>query len=105
MYRPIGVRQGLRCCVVQYQGWFGTRGRELLAIGNHGGGDVVPVERRLWITLPQIAQKKSGPAPQVEHHRPRREMGRDMCCEKCPEGFAKALWVRPGHALHKLLVR
>jgi hypothetical protein len=52
-----------------------------------------------------MAQKKSGPAPQIEHHRPRREMGRDMGCEKCPKGFAKALWVRPGHALQKFFVR
>src|SRR5215813_14040803 len=105
MHRTIGVRQRLRCCVVQHQGWLGTRGRELLTIGNHGRGDIVPVERRLWIALSQIAQKKSWPAPQVKHHWPRREMRCDVRCEKGPESFAKALWVRPGHALRKFLVR
>ena len=76
-----------------------------LAVRHHRLGHVVAVQRRRRIALTEVAEEERRPAPEIEHGRARRQIGRHARGEERPEGVVEALRVRGDHALQQVVVR
>ena len=79
--------------------------RELPAVVDHRGRDVVAVERRAGNALAEIAQQEPRAAAQVDDHRTCWQARPDLSAEERPEGRLESLPVGRDHPLQELLVR
>ena len=83
----------------------GARVRELLAVGDHRGREVVPEQRGRRMALADVSQEQPGAAAEVENHRARRQGGRDVGVEVRPVRLPEALAMGGDHPLQEFLVR